>query len=260
MNSRRTLGTMLAVMVIIGLIAVDQIFSFGLGNRITRFLSPVGVVITNTGEQIGGFFEGILHIGTLQKDNKNLNDKLNDSLAEIARLSEAKKENDSLRLDLGFKVSSPLDLVPAEVAYFDPSLRDGITVQVDSSDGLKVGNVVLSQGYLIGRVSEINGNNIKVLLTTDSQSSLPATIQGKDVTGIAKGKIGNGLTVEQVPQSDNVASGDTVITSGLGGELPKGLILGRVESVQKVSGSIFQSVILRPAVEFTRLQRVMIAR
>jgi len=175
-------------------------------------------------------------------------------------LSEAKKENDSLRLDLGFKQSSPLDLVAAEVAFFDPSLKDGITVRVESPAGIKVGAVVLSQGYLVGRVAEINGNNIKVLLTTDSMSSLPATLQGKDITGIARGKIGNGLTMEQVPQSDNVAKGDTVVTSGLGGDLPKGLILGKVESVQKVSGSIFQSVILRPAVEFTRIQRVMIAR
>jgi len=260
MNSRRIYGVIATVIVLLGLVSIDQVLDIGIGKKFTGFFSPVGVVVSSTGEQVGGFFGNIFHIGALQKENKTLNNRLDDALAEVARLSEAKKENDSLRLDLGFARSNPLDLVPADVAFFDPSLKDGITVRVADVTGIKVGNVALSQGYLIGRVSEINGKNVKILLTTDSQSSLPATLQGKDITGIAHGKIGNGLTMEQVPQSDNVTNGDIVVTSGLGGDLPKGLILGKVESVQKVSGSIFQSVILRPAVEFTRIQRVMIAR
>jgi rod shape-determining protein MreC len=146
------------------------------------------------------------------------------------------------------------------VAYFDPSLKDGITVHVDDVSGIKTGNVVMAQGYLIGRVFSIDGQNIKVLLITDSTSSIPATLQNKATTGIAKGKIGNGLTLEQVPQSDNVVGGDVVLTSGLGGDLPKGLILGKVDEVQKVSGSIFQNVIVRPSIQFTNLERVMIAR
>ena len=99
-----------------------------------------------------------------------------------------------------------------------------------------------------------------MLLITDSTSSIPATLQSKEITGIARGKIGNGITMEQVPQSDNVVKGDTVITSGLGGDFPKGLIIGKVDEVQKVSGSIFQNVVLRPAVELTRIERVMIVR
>jgi len=260
MKSRNIFGTIVATVAIIALVISNQFFSLGLGTKISGFLAPVGVVLSTTGQQIGGFFGNITHIGTLQTENKNLSSRLDDALAEVARLSEAKKENDSLRADLGFRVSSPLDLVPAEVAYFDPSLKDGITVKVQSNSGIKVGNVVLSQGYLIGKVLKIDGNIVKVLLITDNTSSIPATLLNKNITGIARGKIGNGLTMEQVPQSDVVASGDTVVTSGLGGELPKGLILGKVEEVQKVSGSIFQSVILRPAVEFTRIERVMIAR
>ena len=258
--NNKLFSVVITVIMLTAVLLSDQIFHLGLGSKVSNILAPVGVVFSVTGEKVSGFFGSITHIGTLQKENKDLKDKLNSALTEIAGLSEAKKENDSLRLDLGFKLSSQLNLVPATVAYFDPSLRDGITVRVDDTSGIKVGNVVLAQGFLVGRVAEISGKSVRVLLTTDSLSTIPATIQNKDITGIATGKIGNGLTMEQVPQSDSVVKGDLVITSGLGGDLPKGLILGRVDDVQKVAGSIFQQVNLQPMIEFTSLERVMIAR
>lgn len=260
MKAQKKTGIIVASMIVIAIVASDHFFSLGLGKKATILLSPIGVVISTTGEKIGGFFGNLAHIGSLQRENKDLSDKYNAALAEIARLTEAKKENDSLRASLGFKQSSNLDLVMADVAYFDPGLKDGITVTVDDASGIEVGNVVLAEGFLVGRVEKIDGKSIKVLLITDSTSSIPATIQNKNITGIAKGVIGNGLVVEQIPQSDSVTKGDTVVTSGLGGDLPKGLIIGTVDEVQKISGSIFQSVTLQPMVEFTRLERVMIAR
>lgn len=260
MNKRGYTGIIMTAILVMAVIASDQIFHIGLGKKTAAIFAPVGIVVSTTGQQIGGFFSGIGHIGTLQRDNQELSNKLDAALSEIARLTEAKKENDALRSDLGFKLNSTLDLVAGDVAYFDPGLKDGITVKVANANGIKVGNVVLSQGYLIGRVLQIDGNVIKVLLVTDSTSSIPATLQSKNIVGIAKGKIGNGLNMEQVPQSDNVARGDIVVTSGLGGDIPKGLIIGKVDEVQKVSGSIFQSVTLQPMIEFTRIERVMIAR
>jgi rod shape-determining protein MreC len=260
LKNKKLFSVIITVIFLVILMLVDQIFKLGIGKKASSILSPVGVVFSTTGENITGVFSGITHIGSLQKENSELTSKLNAALAEIAELSAAKKENDSLKLDLGFKQSSSLDLVPAVVAYFDPSLRDGITVRVDNAAGLKNGDVVMAEGFMIGRVSDINGNNIRILLITDSTSAIPVTLQDKDVTGIATGKIGNGITMEQVPQSDSVQKGDLVTTSGLGGDLPKGLILGKVDSVQKVAGSIFQQINLLPMTEFTKLERVMIVR
>jgi rod shape-determining protein MreC len=260
MKNKKLLSVIITVVFIAILVLANQFFNLNLGEKASNILSPVGIVFSTTGEEISSFFGNITHISSLQKENNVLTDKLNSALAEIATLSEAKKENDSLRLELGFKQSSPFDLIPATVAYFDPSLRDGITVEVDDTTGLKNNDVVLSEGFLIGRIADINGTSIRVLLITDSTSAIPVTIQDKDITGIAMGKIGNGLTMEQVPQSDSVQKGDLVITSGLGGDLPKGIILGKVDVVQKVAGSIFQQISLQPMVEFTKLERVMIVR
>ncbi len=258
--NKKLLSVIITVIFLIILIIADSSFELGIGKKASNILAPIGVVFSTTGERVSSFIEGITHIGSLQKENKELNNKLNSAIAEIASLSAAKMENDSLRRDLGFKLSSQLDLVPANIAFFDPSLRDGITVKVDDTSGIKQGNVVLSEGFLIGRVLSTDGNNVHVQLITDSMSTIPANIQGRDITGIATGKIGNGLSMEQVPQSDSVASGELVVTSGLGGDVPKGLVLGKVDVVQKVAGSIFQQISLQPMVEFISLERVMIAR
>lgn len=260
MKIKNFTSIIVVVLVMAAIVTANQVFGLGLGKKVASVLSPVGVVVSSTGQHVGSFFSNIVHIGSLQRQNNDLNSRLNASLAEIARLTEAKKENDSLRRDLEFKQTGILNLVPGYVAYFDPSLRDGITVRVDDMADIKVGNVVTAEGFLIGRVSRLDGNTVQVLLTTDSSSAVPATLQNKTITGIAKGKIGNGLTMEQVPGSDVVVEDDIVITSGLGGDIPKGLIIGRVDTVQKISGSIFQSVTLQPMLEFTKLERVMIAR
>jgi len=260
MKTKKLAPIIITVLIVFALIASDTIFNIGALKYVGSLTAPVGIVVSTTGSKFAGFFGGLGNIGNLQKDNNNLRDKLDAALAEVSVLSQAKKENDSLRADLGFKQTSLLDLVTATVVSYDPSLKNGINVAVTNSTGINKGDPVIAQGFMIGRVVEINGNVIKVLLITDSSSAIPATILNKDITGIAKGKIGNGLIMEQVPQNDGVAQDDTVVTSGLGGDLPKGLILAKVSQIQKVSGSIFQQIELRPMVDFSKLERVMIAR
>jgi rod shape-determining protein MreC len=99
-----------------------------------------------------------------------------------------------------------------------------------------------------------------VTLITDSTSAIPSEVSGKNVIGITKGVIGNGLQLDQVPQSEEVLKDDLIITSGLGGELPKGIILAKVGEIQKVSGSIFQQIELLPMVDFAKISKVMIAK
>ncbi len=253
-------ASIFTVFLLLGLLFADSTFHLGVASWFGSFVSPVGIVISDTGNYISGFFSGIGNIGNLQKENSTLKNKLNTALSEIAMIKTAKEENDSLRKDLNFKNSSNLDLVPATVVSFDPTLRSGINIRVDSTVGITKGRPVMAEGFLIGRVSEVSGNLVKVSLIIDSTSAIPAVVLGKDISGIAKGIIGNGLVMDQVPQSENVAENDLVVTSGLGGDLPKGIIIAKVGEISKASGSIFQNVELLPMVDFSKIERVMIAK
>ncbi len=253
-------ASIFTVFLLLGLLFADSTLHLGVGSWFSTVLSPVGIVISDTGNYISGFFSGIGNIGNLQKENSSLKDKLSTALSEISSIKTAKDENESLRKDLGFKNSSNLDLTPATVVSFDPTLRSGINVRVDSTAGITKGRPVVAEGFLIGKVTEINGNIVKVSLIVDSVSAVPAVILGKDITGIAKGIIGNGLMMDQVPQSEGVAENDLVVTSGLGGDLPKGIIIAKVGEISKASGSIFQNVELLPMIDFSKIERVMIAK
>jgi rod shape-determining protein MreC len=253
-------ASIVTVFFLLLLFFAETTFNLGLTRTVQSAFAPVSLVFSNIGASVSGFFGGISNIGNLQKENAELKLKVNSVLSENAAMKVANDENTSLKKDLGFKQTSKLDLVPATVISFDPTLRSGINVRVDSTDGISKGKPVMAEGYLIGRVAEISGNIIRVNLIVDSTSAIPAVILGKQITGIAKGIIGSGLIMDQVPQSELVAENDLIITSGLGGDLPKGIIIAKVGEIAKVSGSIFQKVELLPMVDFSKIERVMIAK
>jgi len=256
----RLFASIVTVFLLLGVLFLDSTFQLGIGRNLQSLVSPVGVVVSDTGESISSFFGGIVGIGKLQKENTDLKSKLDSAMAEIALIKTAKEENESLKKELGFKRTTNISTVAATVVSFDPTLRSGINVVVESTEGIAKGSPVMSEGFLIGRVSEISGKTIKVNLIVDSTSSIPAVVLGKDITGIAKGIIGNGLILDQVPQSEPIAENDLVVTSGLGGDLPKGVILAKVGTISKISGSIFSNVELLPMVDFSKVERVMIGK
>jgi rod shape-determining protein MreC len=261
MKRKNLFAIALIIVFAFGAIFADSYFKTGMTRTAGSYLAPVGVVVTNFGSGFSDFFKNIGNISNLQKENSRLKSDLNKSLVEIARLSEAQKENDSLKNDLKFKKENKFDLVPAYVIFFDPSnIRDTITIDIGTDDGVKEGDVAVSEGFLIGRLTGLTKNTAKIILISDPDSAVPVNLVNSSVTGIVKGKIGSGLVLDQVPQSDEVGRGDLLATSGLGGQYPKGLLVGKIEEIQQISGSIFQAIEVRAMLDLGALQRVMVIR
>lgn len=261
MKRKNAINIVFICLAILGIFLADNYFNFGFSATLTNFLKPVGIVFETVGKNTLGSFDSVRKIGGLQKDNKELTDKLNQALSQIAVLTEYQKENESLKRDLNFKKLGNFDLLAANVVAFDPSnIRDSITIDVGKNDGINEGNVVVSEGFLVGKISSVSNGTAKIKLISDPLSAVPGTILDTSITGIVKGTIGSSLTLEQVPQSEKVDSGNYVLTSGLGGDYPKGIIIGKVEDIQKVSGSIFQMITVKPMVDFGRLERVMVIK
>jgi rod shape-determining protein MreC len=259
---RKSIKTLfLLCVLVLSIFAIDKIFNLDFTTKAVTYISPVGVVFSDVGSDVTSFFGNITKIGSLQKENKNLDDRLNNALAEISRLSASQKENESLKNDLNFMKSHDFTLLGARIIFFDPSnIRETVTIDVGKIEGTEVGNPVLSQGFLIGKIKSTTDHTARVVLITDPESATPAMIVNKNITGIIRGKIGNGLTLDQVPQSDKVGKDDLISTSGLGGEFPKGLLIGKIENVQRVSGSIFQAIEVNTMIDLNKLERVMIIK
>jgi len=118
--------------------------------------------------------------------------------------------------------------------------------------------VVVGAAGLVGYVINTSRDVSKVLLITDHNSSVPAICQASRARGVVQGKTGELCDLNYVSRQEGVHPGERVITSGLGGRYPKGLIVGTVTRIEKKPYGVFQKVDVTPAVDFRKLEEVFV--
>jgi rod shape-determining protein MreC len=135
-------------------------------------------------------------------------------------------------------------------------------LQVDkgTADGVRVGAVAVAPQGLLGRVVAAGGNFSRILLVNDSSSSVNVLLQSSRATGVASGQFGGALLMKYIPQGEVVRLGDMVLTSGLGGNFPKGLVVGQVSQVRQKDIELFQEAVVESLVDFRRLEVVYLIR
>lgn len=227
-------------------------------NKVT---TPISIFFSGISNKTSGTVSGFFALSKLQKENAELKDSVNKLQAEVAQLLEAKKENEKLRADLKFVTGGDFSYESAQVVSYDPSnIRGMITINKGKRSGLANGMAVISEGFLVGRISNTTEETANVQLITDPSSGIPVTLQQSNTNGIAKGQIGYGISMEKIPQGESIKEGDTVITSGLGGEIPRGLILGVVTRVTKQENSLFATADIKPKAQLSNLSRIIVIK
>jgi rod shape-determining protein MreC len=96
------------------------------------------------------------------------------------------------------------------------------------------------------------------MLIVDKSSNVSALLQGSRTHGVLQGDGAAGCRLKYIPKTEAVNIGDAVISSGLGGIFPKGVILGVVASIDKKEGAFFQRIDVRPSVDFGKLEEVLV--
>ena len=117
--------------------------------------------------------------------------------------------------------------------------------------------VVTDQG-LVGRISEVTDTTSKVLLITDASSSVNALLQSSRLNGVVRGSPGGGLVMDYIPQGGLFSTGEIILTSGLGGNFPKGIPLGQVTEIRQRDIDVFQQAVVQPTGDFGSLELVMV--
>jgi rod shape-determining protein MreC len=140
----------------------------------------------------------------------------------------------------------------------NPSVRS-IIIDRGLEDGIRVGMPVEGARGLVGRVYRVTNRSAQIILITDSSNSVPARLVNSRATGSLRGGgITGNLYLEWIDQSHQVTVGEVVVTSGLGGRMPRDLIIGRVVDVQRREAELFQRAEVRPAVDFDALEVVFV--
>lgn len=222
------------------------------------FLRPVQSIVGVVLEPITKTLQ-VRGKSTLEKENADLRAQVNELTAEVAKREEAKLQNDALKAELNFVQSNDYKLAEARIISQDPTnYQQYFTIDRGSAGGIQKGMVAVTQGILIGRVIDTTPSTAKVYLITDFASAVPVVDQQTRASGVIRGQRGFGLLLEMVPQTDSLKSGDTLITSGFGGDYPRGLVVGTVGDVKRRDADVFQSAEVRPSADFRRLESVFI--
>jgi rod shape-determining protein MreC len=216
----------------------------------------VHLVVNTVGDVLRGYF-GLVGV---QRENQQLKEEVRELRRQLNLYREAALANERLRDLLNFKESKVrMPLLPAEVVAFDPSgWFKTVFIDKGTQDGLTRDMAVVSAGGAVGRLIGVSSHYAKVLLVLDRNSAVDAVVQRSRSRGILVG-LGEGrCSLKYVQRKDDVQVGDEVLTSGMGGVFPKGILLGQVEKVQRGDGVLFQTVEVTPAVDFSRLEEVLV--
>jgi rod shape-determining protein MreC len=195
-------------------------------------------------------------------ENEALRTDVDRLKSDITRYREALIANARFKRLLDIKEETKTPTVAANVVGVDiaPWVAT-LTVDRGSKDGVGAGMVVLGGAGVLGQVADSALYFSKVLLLSDSNSAVSAIIQRNRVRGILKGVGGGKSRLAYVDKEADVEVGDAVVTSGLDGVFPKGLLLGEVNAVEDGPVSdLFQMVAVTPVVDLQRVEEVLILK
>lgn len=226
------------------------------------FVMPVQNGFTYLKNKLSGNDNFFADMETLKAENEELkkqNSELEQSLRELEII---KAENETLKeyVDLKDKYKD-YTTVPADVINRDISnYSSTIIINVGSDDGIKEDMTVIADAGLVGHVISVTSNTAKVQTIVDTATAVTSKISTTEDTIIVQGTLDDktSLRATFIPTDAVVLQGDSVETSGIGGIYPKGIHIGTIREVINTSNITDRYAIVDTAVDFTKLNTVLV--
>ncbi len=216
-----------------------------IGNVICSPFSGIGNIASNlTASQ--------KTLSELEEENKLL-------IARNAELEEQLQANARLQGLLQIRGTYDLKTLGAKIISApQSSWADVVTIDVGSDAGLAVGMPAMDTYGVIGQISSVSPTSSQVRLMTDESSRISAMVQKNRVQGVLRGSANGTVKLTLVPIDTDVAIGDLIVTSGLGGIYPKGMPLGKVSSVEKPEGALYCTIVVEPISNVHRVEELLV--
>lgn len=224
-----------------------------------EIIGPFQTAISKVSNFVDGFWGKYVALLHIREENEQLRQELQQYKTANIEYREAVATNVRLKKLLELKESLPPPTLTAEIVGKDPSLWfRTLTINRGSSDGVHKGMPVVTVEGVVGQILTSSPNYSKVLLATDPNSAIDVITQKTRVQGIVKGLGRDAFALHYVLKSAEVEKDDYVLTSGLGGVFPKGLMVGKVSEIKKSRRGMFQNIEIEPAVDFSQLEYLII--
>ena len=186
-------------------------------------------------------FIDIKEYSTFYNRYKNNKDELNQLRSKNISSDITQNENKELKGLINDYVSSSDKILAKIIVDHNSPFLKSIIINKGSKDNIKIGTNVYDQSYLVGRVIEVNYKTSRVLLLSDLNSNIPATIAPENIQAIITGAGGNYGRIKYIKDglSDKFTEKSIVYTSGTGAIFKSGVPIGKLKILENGSNSDF---------------------
>ncbi len=222
---------------------------------------PVVSIVKSIADPIHTLFTTLKSLRSVVHENGELHNKIATLQQQQAIFDKIQRENDLLKQELNFKKQSDLVLESCNVLSIDPQeLSDAMVLSCGSGQGIKVGQAVLSNGYLIAKVVYVGNYTSTALLISNAQSSVDARVSKYNTEGVVKGSFGSGMVFDLVSQSAQVNPGDLVVTAGINSKIPKDILIGEVGQILSGQNDLFKKMSVTSPVRTRSVEYVFVVK
>ena len=233
---------------------------------VTTIITPVQSVFTTVTDSVVNYLRTLKIRGNLEYEYEQLTILLDDYANQIAQNEELRRINEELYdlLDEQERNRSMNPVAATVIGTDSGNYFSTLTLDVGSSSGVEEYMAVVAQGGLVGVTYDVEDNKCQVRCIIDSDCTVAALIQSSRDQGSVKGTLGiNGepmCRMYYLPDTSLPRPGDTVVTSGVGLEFPKGIPIGYIRESTRGMEENKSYVVLEPVVDFQHLEYVTVYR
>ncbi len=265
MKDRRWIALCAIGLVVLAMMNLPDSASRRVKGAVRDGISPLQAVLRGGARELQDIVRYIRGIGDMALENRALSEEIVYLRGEMRMARELERDNQMMRDLLGFVQRFPNKLISCEVIG-----RDGTgwwqTARLDkgASAGVAEGRAVITPEGLIGRTVSVSDKTADVLLLSDPSCKVSVRLARSGVFGVVAGlgvKPGEqpACRMDFILQTADVQEGDEIVTSGLGGLFPKGLLVGRVTKVEMDKAGLYQTAWVDSAANLGELEYGFVA-
>lgn len=267
MYQRRRSRVLLALLVLVTLVLITIDFRSGddgplssLRGLATTVFEPIQDGLSAVLSPIGNAFGAVGDLFELREENAQLQARLEELEERRRSFEDLERENANLRDLVATRDRGNYDVVTARVIALGPSnYEHTITLDVGSDDGVELDMPIVNGDGLVGRIIQVTPRASRVMLAIDPNFSAAASIASNGEKGPIDGRGGDLMRFRPFDPEADIAVGDEIVTSSYSnGIFPPGIPIGTVEDVGEQTTLLSRDVDVRPYVDFTRLDFVLV--
>ncbi|MGH7840888.1 MAG: rod shape-determining protein MreC [Candidatus Binataceae bacterium] len=224
-----------------------------------ELLRPVQALEAGFSAEASGFIHDYLELVGTRRQNDALRKELAELESQRARTAELEAENRRLGDLLELRDALATKAIAANVIGSDATgLSRTLIIGQGSRSGFRRDMAVIAAAGVVGKLIAVAPDAARVLLIDDHNSALDAIDQRSRARGIVAGVPDDGLTLKYVDRTGDLKPGDAIVTSGMDGIFPRGLLVGEVARVSQEGPGLFLNIEVAPAADFRKLEQVLV--